>query len=105
MASEPIRIEIGKNYEGYSNAELRRRVWTLERAVSQLQDQIFQLAIRDGSSGRERADWTCQMASFGKTLVASGGTRASALAQVLKKCSDASNAVHCKEADVTCGNE
>lgn len=104
QAIDPIRIEIGKNYEGYSNAELKRRVWQLERAVNQLQEQVFQLAMRD-SSNRGSGNWTCSLQSFGKTHVAGGNTKASALAQVLKKCSDASNAIHCKEEDAKCDNE
>jgi len=99
---EPIRIEIGKNYDGYSNKELRRRVWQLEKAVAQLQDQVFQLAVKSSTG---TGSWTCQIQSFGKTLVAAGQTKASALAQVLKKCSDATNAIHCNESDVKCDNE
>jgi hypothetical protein len=104
-AIEPIRIEIGKSYQGYSNEELRRRVWQLERAVSQLQDQVFQIALRNGSGSGGGGPWTCQIQSFGKTHVSSGSTRAAALAQVLKKCSDATNAVHCSESNANCDNE
>lgn len=104
-AEDIIRIEVGKNYDKYTNEELRRRVWNLEKAVAQLQDQVFQLAIRNGGSGRVNNNWTCQIQSFGKTHVASGNTKASALAQVLKKCSDATNAIHCKDEDVKCDNE
>ncbi len=102
-ALEPIRIEVGKNYSGYSNDELRRRVWQLERAVAQLQDQVFQLALKN--EGHSNDLWTCTIQSFGKTHVAAGNSKASALAQALKKCSDATDAIHCKESDVKCGNE
>lgn len=101
FAIDPVKIEIGKSYEGYSNDELRRRVWQLEKAVMQLQNQVFQLSMNQGGGGM----WTCQMQSFAKTHVASGNTKAAALAQVLKKCGDATNPVHCKEADVKCENE
>lgn len=106
-ADEPIRIEIGKNYDGYSNEELRRRVWQLERAVTQLQDQVFQLAIRggEGSKVTPAATWTCFTQSFGKTFTASAATKANSLAQVLKKCGDATNAIHCKESEVKCDKE
>jgi len=105
-ADETIHLDIGKSYEGYTNDELRRRVWQLERAVAQLQDQVFQLALQNRSGAAPVTQlWTCQIESFGKTHVASGTTRASALAQVLKKCGDATNAVHCQESNVKCGNE
>ncbi len=100
----PIRIEVGKDYDGYSNEELRRRVWQLEKAVTQLQDQVFQLAIRNNDS-RSSGPWTCSIQSFGKTLVATGSTKTAATAEALKRCSDATNAVHCHESDVKCGNE
>jgi hypothetical protein len=106
LAIDPIRIEIGKSYEGYSNEELRRRVWQLERAVGQLQDQVFQLALHKGPDPESSSKiWTCQIQSFGKTHIASGNTKASALAQVLKKCSDATNAIHCGESNAKCDNE
>ncbi len=105
-AVEPIKIQIGSDYSTYSNDELRRRVWQLERAVDQLQQQVFQLALRGDSGGAVGGPiWTCHMESFGKTLVASGATRSAALAIVLQKCSDATNAVHCHESDVKCGND
>lgn len=103
FATQPIKIEIGKSYEGYSNDELRKRVWQLEKAVAQLQDQVFQLAIKDNS--QPTSEWTCQIQSFGKTHVASGKTESKARSMVVKKCSEASNAIHCDAKDAECGNE
>ncbi|MCB0378095.1 MAG: hypothetical protein KDD33_06350 [Bdellovibrionales bacterium] len=103
FARDIFKIQVGRDYDRYSNKELRRRVWELERAVAQLQDQVFQLAMDKGHSST--ADWTCHIQSFSKTHVASGRTKASAIAQVLKKCSDATSSVHCAERDVVCSNE
>lgn len=108
QAGEPIRIEIGQNYDRYSNEELRRRVYDLERAVAQLQAEVFHLSVRDRVSAPpqiERKEWTCTIQSFGKTHSASAKTRAKALAQTLKKCSDATSSIHCEESDVKCGDE
>jgi len=113
FAQAPQRIEVGRNYESYSNAELRRRVFQLEQAVSVLQDQVFQLAMRNNNGngglavqiGNASGNWTCHLQSFGKTHTATASTKASALAQVLKACSKASNAIHCKAEDATCGNQ
>jgi hypothetical protein len=102
--AQVIRVELGSDYESYSNEELRRRVWTLERAVAQLQDQVFQLATRKDADVVPRVEWTCRIQSFGKTFVSNGLTRAAATAEVLKKCSDATNAIHCSDNDVKCGN-
>jgi hypothetical protein len=117
LKAETIQIRAGSNYKDYSNEELRKRVWKLEQAVQKLQDQVFQLAMNNSNNnsnnggsnfnGNQNANstWACHMESFGKTFVSSGNTKASALAQVLKKCSDATNAVHCNENDVKCDNE
>ena len=102
-ADDVFRIQFGKTYDGYSNEELRRRVWELERAVSQLQSKVFQLEV---SHDRPVfSEWTCHIQSFGATHVATGGTRSSALAMVLKKCGDATNPIHCHESDVRCDNQ
>lgn len=103
FAEDVFRIEVGRDYNHYSNDELRRRVWELERAVSQLQSRVFQLEVNE--SRPQKNPWTCTIQSFGKTHVSNADTKASALAKVLKKCSDATNAVHCHESDVKCDNE
>ena len=103
--AQVIRVDFGPSYENYSSEELRKRVWTLERAVAQLQDQVFQLAVRKDGALAPRVQWTCQIQSFGKTFVSNASTRASASAQVLKKCSDATNAIHCGDGDVKCDNQ
>jgi hypothetical protein len=111
--AETIKIQAGHDYHGYSNEELRKRVWNLEQAVAKLQDQVFQLAMNNSNNAGSNFNgnqpqnnaWTCHMESFGKTFVSSGNTKASALAQVLKKCADATNAIHCSEEDAKCDNE
>ena len=103
--AQVVRVDFGPSYENYSNEELRKRVWTLERAVAQLQDQVFQLAVRKDDSVLPRVQWTCQIQSFGKTFVSNASTRASASAQVIKKCSDATSAIHCADRDLKCDNQ
>jgi len=104
-----FKIEIGSDYDRYSERELRRRVWELERAVAQLQDQVFQLAM-DKKKYRPkyksyRKKWTCHMKSFGKTFSATKSTRGEALAKVLKECSKHTSAVHCDEDGVSCSDK
>lgn len=102
---EIFRVEIGRDYEHYSNKELKRRVWQLERAVAQLQEQVFQLAMdQQYRPLDDRPLWTCHLQSFGKTHAFTGSTRASALAEVLRKCSENSHSIHCKQEDVNCDN-
>ena len=80
----------------------------LRRVRLQISLQKFQLLWRKlvGPTVVEnRRNWTCQIQSFGKTHVASGSTKAEALAKVIKACSDATNAIHCSDSDAKCGNE
>lgn len=97
------RIEVGRDYSKYSKQELRRRVWQLERAVSQLQDQVFQIALaKNQPVAAALTPWTCHIQSFG-TFTATELTKTAAKAKVLKACGDNSNPVHCSEKDVKCG--
>lgn len=100
-----FKIEIGKNYDSYSNNELRRRVWELERAVRQLQDQVFHLSMNQGRPGHGGNQWTCMIQSFGKTFTSTRSTKSAATAKVLKDCSANSNAIHCDAKNVSCDNE
>lgn len=102
-AEDVIRIEFGSSYDRYTNDELRRRVWQLERAVAQLQSRVFQLEVQGPKV--EMKTWTCILQSFGVTHTASASTRTAALAMVLKKCSDATNAIHCRESEAKCSND
>lgn len=107
FAQDTNKITPGDRYKNYSNEELRRRVYQLERAVSQLQDQVFQLALRSGEgSGSERAlPWTCHMEIFGKSFNATAPTKAAALARTVAKCSEANDSIHCMESRASCDNK
>ena len=102
-AEDVIRIEIGKNYDGYSNADLKRRVWLLEQAVFQLQQRVFSLEV--SKPAKDKKQWTCQISSFGKSYHESEATKALARAKVIQACAKASSAMHCSDDDVECSNE
>jgi len=105
VAEEVFRIEVSKSYDGYSNNDLRRRVWELERAVSQLQQRVFSLEVRKPEAPAPvEKPWTCRIQSFGKTFKVTAPTRGAALGDVLEKCSQGSSAMHCPESDVKCDN-
>lgn len=100
-----FKIEIGKDYSRYSNKELRRRVWQLERAVSQLQDQVFQLAMNNQNRPTYNSNpWTCTVSAFSDMFAASGPTKASAKAAVMAKCNKKHSAMHCDD-DIKCDNQ
>lgn len=107
-----IRIEVPRGereYESYSNRELRRRVDRLERAVRQLQERVFELEYAKNTPAPtatpEKSMWTCRIDSMGKIHVASAKTKAKAIADLISKCSSATSSIHCDESDAKCGNE
>lgn len=103
QAEDIFRIKISKDYNKYSNEELRERVWQLERAVEQLQTRIFHLEAKPNQAPQK--EWTCRIQVFGKTHIASGSTKGSAIAKVLEKCSNASHSIHCNDSDAKCESE
>ncbi len=107
-----IRIEVPRgerDFESYSNRELRRRVNQLERAVRQLQERVFELEYGKNTptptATPEKALWTCRIDSMGKIHTATAKTKAKAMADLISKCSSATSSVHCDESDAKCGNE
>lgn len=83
-------IDSGGDCRYYSNDDLKRRVWELERAVMQLQSDVFKLSVQNQNQNQNGnwnggLIWTCQVQAFGKTHVASNNNRYTAVALVLKK--------------------
>lgn len=98
--AQVIRIEVGDK-SGSSKDALERRVWDLERAVRQLQNRIFDLEADKGRPSGGKT--TCTISSMGKVHMATEDTEMLAKSVVLKKCADATNAIHCEKSDVECG--
>ena len=102
-----FRIEHGRDYRGrdYSERELRRRVWELERAVAQLQERIYDLEVAPPAAPPVVepvvTPWTCTVTAFGKVYSATSNTQSQARATALTQCSNATNAMHCD--DMVCG--
>jgi len=96
-----VRIHVGDDYQRYDNRELQRRVWELERAVSQLQERVYDLeATPVVVTPPPAPDWTCRVSAFGKTYVKTKASRGEAEALVLKACSDDTHEMHCS--NITC---
>ena len=93
--SQVFKIEIGDNYEGHSNKELRRRIWKLEKAVWQLQEKVFHLQAN--SNRPSRKTWVCTISNFGDNYTATGETKAVAKAKAIKACSKAGGGMFCKD--------
>jgi len=83
-AEQIFRIEVGSDYNSYSQSDLKRRVWELERAVFQLQQRVFQLET--GKETPTPDSWVCTISVFGKTYTGTGGTKAVAKARSIESC-------------------
>lgn len=95
-AKDIIKIEIGKDYNKYTNTELRERIWRLENAVWQLQREVFKLKQSD--KGNTVDTWVCTLSAMGDHFSASGPTKAAAKSEVINKCSEKrGDGFFCKE--------
>lgn len=99
-SGEVFRIEIGKDYEKYSNRELKERIWRLERAVSQLQEKVFKLE----TSGTNNPDsWLCTINSLAGNFTATGGSKVVTKARVAEKCNKKEpGSIFCKDSHIKC---
>lgn len=100
-ADAVFRIEVGDNYDRYSDHDLRRRVWELERAVLQLQQKVFELQTNPVPDSKK---WTCYIQVFNQTFSSTEATETAAKVAVMQTCSKKFTALHCQERIVKCGN-
>ena len=96
----PYRIYAGADYRAYSNAELQRRVFELERAVMQLQQRVYSLEAAPPTTiiaPPPVMPWTCTMVNaFGRSFSQTAPSRGEAASAVTQRCADDTNAMHCK---------
>jgi len=81
-ADEVFRIEVSKDYSGYSKDDLKRRVWELERAVWQIQQKVFQME----SEASKTPTWICKITAMGELYSGVGVNRALAEKEALDLC-------------------
>lgn len=87
ISEEIFRIEIGTDYNRYSDSDLRRRVWELERAVWQLQMKVFQIEMRTlNANPTPLENWVCKVMAMGETYTGSGNSRPVAKAKAMEEC-------------------
>lgn len=102
-AEEVFRIEVGRDYNSYSQRDLQRRVWELERAVAQLQSRVFELelsrAARPVPTATPAVDtWICKVTAMGVTYTGTGGSKAVAEHKAIETCKEKTDDFFCKEA-------
>lgn len=96
FADSLIKIDMGKDYNKYSQSELQRRVWELERAVSQLQQRVVDLEKnarydRYDRNDRRPVNWLCKVTAFGKTYTGVSTTKAVAYENALNNCKNSND--------------
>ena len=99
-AEEVFRIEVGRDYNHYTQRDLQRRVWELERAVAQLQARVFQLEYsRVAAPAPKPVDtWICKVAAMGVTYSGTGATKAVAEQAAIEDCKAKAEDFLCKDA-------
>lgn len=111
-ATETPVIQPGKDYKKYSHEELQKRVWQLEQAFQQLQENSKKQAeqttsLIETAKAKEKASstqWTCYIRTSG-FFASSDPTKELATQNALEKCRNNSAPIHCKEAYVKCDEE
>lgn len=95
VSTKIFRVEVGDDYKKYSNSDLQRRVWELERAVFQLQQRVFEMEMA-GAAPLET--WSCTITAFGSPYIGTGETKAIASANALESCKagNRGDGFHCK---------
>ena len=83
---EIVRIDIGKG-----NRNLPRRVSQLERAVRELQQQVYRMKYRSNRSEK----WACKVKTFGTTYYGYAHTRMRAEQAAVEKCEKAGSHLFC----------
>jgi hypothetical protein len=84
-AENVFRIEIGKDFRSYTQSDLQRRVWELERAVAQLQIRVFELEVKPIASPTVDT-WSCTVNAQGTSFSGTGGSKAVASSVASEKC-------------------
>ena len=101
-AEEIFRIEVGRDYNRYTQRDLQRRVWDLERAVAQLQARVFELELSrlknpSPTPAPPALDtWLCKISAMGVTYTGTGATRAIAEHKVMETCKEKADDFFCK---------
>ena len=100
QTEEVFRIEVGRDYNHYTQRDLQRRVWELERAVAQLQARVFQLEYsRIAAPTPKPADtWICKVTAMGVTYSGTGTTKAVAEQAAIEDCKAKAEDFFCKDA-------
>ena len=109
FAADPVfRINVGQDYNRYSNEELRRRVYDLERAVYQMQQRIYNLETAPVQpivvAPPLEKPWTCSLLdNFGGMHMSTSQTRTQAEALTMQDCVKEKDAMFCKAEKMKCG--
>ena len=92
-----IGISIGNNNPNQS--QLVQRVLLLERAVRDLQIQVYNLSVNDLPSAQL---FECSLSAFGKTYFGQGSTENIARSNTRKECLKNHNDMFCEDEDMKC---
>lgn len=96
-----LKIDVG-DYKHYSQSDLQKRVWELERAVSQLQERVAILErenLRPLPPQPQAAEktWLCKITAMGTTYTGIGATKAIATQKAMDSCKARENPIFCNK--------
>lgn len=97
-----LRISAGPQYSDKATIrDLEERIYRLERAVAQMQNEVFRLSDMPRA---QASKVSCYLeTTFDGTITGSGSTKTEAKGKILKECHDkGTNSIFCKDRDIKC---
>lgn len=82
--------------------DLTKRIYELERAVSQLQNALFQLSTRPAAAPVNKPLISCSLNAFGQRYSGTGETANLARQRAADACAAQNNAMFCKPEKANC---
>ena len=104
--TEIVQIEL-RERPSFRERELENRVWDLERAVRQLQDEVFHLRRdqeKDKLAKASETKYSCYIdIPLKGVFKGEGKSLHTAEAETLKACKDGGGSIFCKKDEFKCG--
>ena len=97
ISADPlIVIRPGVDPNNYNTTQMKQRIWTLERAVAQLQKRIEVMEKERSNQRNASSNWICTYEAMGDVHTGLGGSKSVAKHNASTACQKSPNNFHCK---------
>lgn len=96
FADPLIVIRPGVDPSNYNTTQMKQRIWTLERAVAQLQKRIEKLEQDRDNQRTSSSNWICTYEAMSDVFTGLGGSKSVAKHNASSACQKSPHNFHCK---------